>query len=468
MGNLLSRLKTLYFGLEYLLDLNKTLNHVLTRASAPPGLPVPNPTPSYWLEDPPFPDLVHLQSPTLPSRADIVIIGSGITGAAVARSILQECLRKGQTRQIVVLEARTLCSGATGRNRGHMKASPQELFADMRGRHGEERAAATTRFQLVHVGVLTRLCRQEGWEAVERREVTTADLFLDDEGREKRMEEVEELRRWVPELRMDVLGAEEAREKFGVNDYVQGAISYPTGALWPYRLVSSAWNDLLTKFLKSISLEMVTPVLSIYPSSTEGYAYEVVTTRGTIHCDHVVHATNAFASHVLGHMTAQHPGTRFPNFDGRLSWSVIYEKAYDYVTQRPMTTYGMPGDIMLGGGFNRGRDQGLDHIGRWDDSQPRWGDDREGWRVKKAWVGCIAFTGDGMPFVGRLDPELTGWRPGRKSTGNGVEPGDEREDLPDAPGRLPGKVVDWFPAELKPSLERVKRADLSNLVKYAP
>lgn len=80
------------------------------RASIPVTLPRQNPTESYWQLEPD--DIADLRSTSsLPENADTVIIGSGITGAAVAFNLLTN-----GSRDIVMLEARQACSGATGRN----------------------------------------------------------------------------------------------------------------------------------------------------------------------------------------------------------------------------------------------------------------------------------------------------------------------------------------------------------------
>ncbi len=80
------------------------------RAQIPVTLPVANPTVSYW-QDPPSALADHRTTATLPATADTVIIGSGITGAAIAWHLLQ-----GASTNILMLEARQACSGATGRN----------------------------------------------------------------------------------------------------------------------------------------------------------------------------------------------------------------------------------------------------------------------------------------------------------------------------------------------------------------
>jgi hypothetical protein len=83
------------------------------QAKVPVSLPVARPTKSYW-QDPPD-SIANLRSSELPATADVVIIGSGITGAAIAWGLLGS-ENNGQNDNIVMLEARQACSGATGRN----------------------------------------------------------------------------------------------------------------------------------------------------------------------------------------------------------------------------------------------------------------------------------------------------------------------------------------------------------------
>lgn len=81
------------------------------RAHISVSLPRSDPTVPYW-QDPPSSIAHHRTTPDLPSTADYVIIGSGISGACIALNLLE---RKPDAK-VVMLEARTACSGATGRN----------------------------------------------------------------------------------------------------------------------------------------------------------------------------------------------------------------------------------------------------------------------------------------------------------------------------------------------------------------
>ncbi len=82
-----------------------------------------NPTTSYW-QDPPDPEVAdYLSSEQVPETADTVIIGSGITGSLVAWNLL----KSADHGNIIMLEARQACSGATGRN-GNLPSS-KPLYA---------------------------------------------------------------------------------------------------------------------------------------------------------------------------------------------------------------------------------------------------------------------------------------------------------------------------------------------------
>lgn len=105
MGNLLSRTR-LVLGGAYLL--NKFIGVLSKRIKQSPGIPVQDPTLSFWT----VPKAkLSSEGKALPTHADIVVIGSGITGTSFAYN----ALKLDGTLKIVILEARDACSGATGR-----------------------------------------------------------------------------------------------------------------------------------------------------------------------------------------------------------------------------------------------------------------------------------------------------------------------------------------------------------------
>jgi len=83
-----------------------------------PGLPRQHPTEAVW-QIPPDPLLQHYRSTEdLPAAIlDVVIIGSGLSGTSVAWHLLHgEGEPQEKYLSTLMLEARDICSGATGRN----------------------------------------------------------------------------------------------------------------------------------------------------------------------------------------------------------------------------------------------------------------------------------------------------------------------------------------------------------------
>ncbi|KAH6656037.1 FAD dependent oxidoreductase-domain-containing protein [Truncatella angustata] len=503
-----------------------------------PRLPATNPTKAFWQEKPPFPDLVNVQSKQLPALADIVIIGSGLSGASIAHTILHESYAMGVPRRVTILEGRTVCSGATGRNGGHIKASPHIEYAKLKKRFGAESAKKMVSFMMMHLPLLLDLIKREGHEISEAREVLAVDAFMEPNMLLKAREMIEVLRADLPDLaeRITVLDAELAQKDYGFSDHCVGAISYPAGAMWPYRLVTSIYNSLLSTFPGEFSIETGTMVENIQPTRSTETPFMLVTSRGEILAAHVVHASDAFATNLVpglkeklfpirGHMSAQRPGKAFPRHHGDISWAIVGKSDYEYVTQRPGLPNmedGIGGEIMIGGGTVRADDGILGEVGQWDDNktvyaigaylggilplafnQHWWGDDAEGSRVKGLWTGCMGFTADMLPLVGKLSPSLTG-RPvlatktGSNSTcveKNMPEPaewisagfngsgmvlswlsgvatglmivGREHVESKGEPGRPQGAMADWFPKEFACSATRVSQQSVYKLSKLA-
>ena len=93
-----------------------------TNKSMDPGLPRSNPTKSAWLL-PPDPLQNYRSTERLPTDIlDVVIIGSGLSGTSVAWHLLRGDGHPRQTAlKALMLEARDVCSGATGRNGNFIK-----------------------------------------------------------------------------------------------------------------------------------------------------------------------------------------------------------------------------------------------------------------------------------------------------------------------------------------------------------
>jgi hypothetical protein len=107
---------------------------------ADPGLPRDKPTEAYWQHIPHH--LSETQSAALAETTDVAVIGSGITGTSVTKYLLEG----HPDTQVTLLEARTLCSGATGRNGGHLVTFGGAGYSSLKGAHGPEMASKILKF----------------------------------------------------------------------------------------------------------------------------------------------------------------------------------------------------------------------------------------------------------------------------------------------------------------------------------
>lgn len=136
--------------------------------------PVPNPVTSFWNVD--SRDLDdHRTTITLPSEADIVIVGSGFAGIATAYHILKD---NPYLPSIVLLEARKLCSGATGRNGGHVKPDTYFNVTKYSKMYGTEAAAELAAFEMANVYAVKKLIENEELDC-DFHLTRAVDVFLD-------------------------------------------------------------------------------------------------------------------------------------------------------------------------------------------------------------------------------------------------------------------------------------------------
>jgi L-2-hydroxyglutarate oxidase LhgO len=186
------------------------------KTTADPGLPRDRPTEAYW-QCPPHAIASH-QSPKLASEASVVIIGSGITGASVAHHLLKTC----PTLDIVMLEARTICSGATGRNGGHCKDVSFKTYSKLKAQIGRQAAMQLVKFRRSHVDATRQLAHQlseEGFGDGQFRDVTSLTAVFDQDIFRDFKCNLEALLEDFPEERgrYSVLDGEEAQKvRFGL------------------------------------------------------------------------------------------------------------------------------------------------------------------------------------------------------------------------------------------------------------
>ncbi|CAL3969324.1 unnamed protein product [Diplocarpon coronariae] len=396
-----------------------------------PGLPRANPTKAFWQE--PAHPLCDVQSPSLPLSTDILIIGSGITGCSVTKHLLEN-----SDYRVTVLEARSLCSGATGRNGGHLTSAAPFEYLDLVAAFGNSMAMKVAKFTLLNVEKMYEIAKE-----IEESEVRLVDGvtgYFDAEALRHSRRSLAAFETDAPEFkgRHKTLDATELQEQYGFHGTC-GGIAGPAGALWPYRLVTRLYSLLVPQYSGRFSIETSTPAMDVI-FDKDDQKYQVTTTRGVIKATHVIHATNGYSGHLLpllrgkiyplrGTMTVQRCPPLFPKVGGTRSWSTHHKPTYDPATGRYslglyyMTQNETSGDIYLGG-----EDKKIDEILTSDDTTAgdgfavanlqslpgTWfGEDifpehEQAARLKSSWSGIMGFTGDGLPLVGNLTPGLTG------------------------------------------------------------
>lgn len=99
-----------------LMDVSGSGGHGCASINTEQILPVPNSTTPYWRTQPHWVD-EYRSTEDLPAECDVAIIGAGYSGVATAYHLYDLAKAGGYAPpSIVLLEARQVCSGATGRN----------------------------------------------------------------------------------------------------------------------------------------------------------------------------------------------------------------------------------------------------------------------------------------------------------------------------------------------------------------
>ncbi|CAN8104667.1 unnamed protein product [Discula destructiva] len=392
---------------------------------APSPLPVPNSTESFWRTEL-HPLDSHRSTPDLPAHVDIVVVGAGYAGASVVYHILKTYKDKGSAPPtIAILEAREACSGATGRNGGHLKPDPYNRPASLATTHGIAVAAECAAFEAATLRAVKQVVEDEGIDCdlVLTRAV---DALMTDEIHARMKAGADLLRRAGVEVMADVWYEGEAAKAQQLSD-VRGAkavVSYSAGHLWPYKLILA----LLQKAVDAgVNLQTHTPVVGVSEAAdAEGY-YEIVTKeRGSVRARKIVYATNGYTSSIL------------PEFEGKIipvkgicSRIVVPENRrpapllpHSYIIRWSTTEYEYliprtDGSIIVGGArskfysdldswYNTVEDDKLittGHAHRHFDGYMQknfrgWED--SGAYTDKVWTGIMGYSSDSWPFVGAV------------------------------------------------------------------
>ncbi len=324
---------------------------------------------SLWLSGEPEPRRAPLEAD---SSADVVVVGGGVTGVATALALAEA------GASVVLLEARRIAEGASGRNAGFVLAGVAENFAAACLRYGEERAW--------RVWEVTRRNRILLRRAVERHGIA-CDLrwsgSLQLAGDEM---EWPEIRRSADDLRSRGVAVT-------TDEALRVACHAEDGELDPVRLVrglaraAAAAGVLIHEDIEVLSVDAAT----------------ARTARGSVRAASVIVATNAHASRLLplrvrpvrGQMLATAPVSR-----RHFERPTYAHRGYRYWRQT------QEGRILVGGW----RDVAMAvEVGMAEDTTPTVQSALESFLLQQGieapvthrWAGIMGFSHDGLPYVGR-------------------------------------------------------------------
>lgn len=199
-------------------------------ASPSDDLPVANPVTSFWTA-PPDPLDNYRSTPDLPSTCDILIIGSGYAGVGTACHIFNHpryqlksadgpAKPKSALPSTVLLEARGITSGATGRNGGHIKPDTYAGITRYASLYGWEQAAKLQKFESEQVYLVKQMLEKEGLlEECEFHMTRAVDAIMNEEVAKTKLREYKEmLRQGIVDLRdVDCAEGQAAERVSGVS-----------------------------------------------------------------------------------------------------------------------------------------------------------------------------------------------------------------------------------------------------------
>lgn len=416
--------------------------------SAEETRPVATPCTSYWQQTPD--EIADLRSTVeLPESADVIIIGSGVSGSSIAYNLLN-----GKPElKVVMLEARQAASGASGRNGGHTKTATYRSFLENVEAVGEEDAIKISKLEYDCMAAVHDFIREKFINCDGKR-CDTVDIFYDQEHLDQAKKSVALMEKLIgdshPASVHKFYSPEETKSKFFAENSF-GSIRYEAGSLSAYKFTVGI---LKLAIQLGLNLQTNTAATSIH-KETGPYGnntWHVKTARGTVSTSTLILATNGYTAGLYpklhevivpfrGVVTAQRPGQKLP-YAGDLptTYSFVYKEGYEYMITRPVisssseaptngTAEPQTYDIVIGGGLTKTPDRGNSEFYTVDDTSSSipnsisayldactpgffgtaWGADNPKGTRRYLWSGIMGYSADGYPLVGPMPEEEGLW-----------------------------------------------------------
>jgi gamma-glutamylputrescine oxidase len=360
---------------------------------------------SYWQaeSDPHAPPALAAPPLRWEAAAEVVVIGGGITGAALALWLGRAGAR------VVVLEGRTVAAGASGRNGGFLLGGLGSTYAAMVARHGREGARRLWAFSIANHALMAQAAdaiAARGWLSGYRR---LGILRLATTERE--LAEIQESARLLLEdgWETTLVGAADLPGRLWAS-YLGGAFLPDEGEVQPVHFVRG---------LARLAVEAGAVFHEASPVTTLEERPDHVLARtadGTVRAERAVLATNAWLPELLGPLGAAALSSQITAQRGQmLATEPIAEELFPcpcdadegYQYWRQLAD----GRLLVGGWRNHAfaseavRDETpgppvQDHLERF--VRQTLGLSAAQAPIAARWAGVMAFSSDGLPLVGPL------------------------------------------------------------------
>ncbi|KAF2149229.1 FAD dependent oxidoreductase superfamily [Myriangium duriaei CBS 260.36] len=362
----------------------------------------------------------------VPTESDIVVIGAGFAGVSSVYHLVKQLKASGHLPKprITLVEARDVCSGATGRNGGHIRPDMYGHIPKYVDRAGVKAGAEIAEFEIANLYAVKKLVEEENIDC-DFTLCRSIDVWCNAEAAERARLVYDSMSsKDMPHMR-DVFFVEgPAAEGYSGVKGAKAAASFTAGTMWPYKFIHAVLRPLLES--GDVELVVRSPVLSVKTnSSTSYYPLTVVTSNGSIKAKKVVHASNAY----VGGLLPEYAKNIVPCKgicchiavpDSLNHTAPLLNNSYINRTADNTLSYLIPrtdGSIVVGGAmakFAAYREQWYNNI---DDSclidaakdyyedymqQTYRGWEDSGAKVTKIWTGVMGYSFDSNPHIGRV------------------------------------------------------------------
>lgn len=398
---------------------------------------------SYWIKEYRIDLDDSLARAPLPQDVvDVVIIGSGITGATAAYHLSKQTPQS----KVALIEARGICTGATGRNGGHICAPEVHGLRSVAEVYGAEEAIrlhtlrTRTRDLMLDAveelgiaedidlrlkGTIVVFASQQEREDVEKDFEYAKQIGFDPECRLLESEQVAKVRSTYRDeasnaQNRQIVPIPESLREFGATLIEKSGTMYPRKFV--HKLLVAA-----SERMSNLSIHPWTPAEQISFDETSAL-YTISTTKGSIRTRSVFHATNGYANRLLpslrdekgvfgckAHMMGVLPNV--PESMAQLDQGFGYEGFWHWLLQRPNHgpfLYGA-GDAELINDYDDTVTLPKDHSIRGvmlkflEKAFPTtFANIDEATGIQYDWTGVQGFTMNNMSVVGRPDSNSPG------------------------------------------------------------